>query len=181
LITGVGIGDVLAVRGQGIAAGAIRLGAELIDESNIDAHIAVIHHVDANGTVWAIEGRPGGVGWRDAADYLNSPFTITNRRQRKTDERRQLVAVTMKSMLGTDYDDRAIFEDGLRDLHIPDPWAEKWQFESQGQLMLPGHVVCSSAAVVGYFRAGLQYPQNVDPAHVQPADWVDMFIADDYT
>lgn len=185
-ITGVGIGDILAVRGQGVPGEAIRLGSELIDEANIDAHIAVFDHVDKHGTPWAIEGRWGGVGWRDASDYLNSAWTITNRNQPKSDEQRQLVAATMRSMLGTDYDVRAIFEDGLRDLHIPDPWGERWgigggKASVASNNLLPGHVVCSSAAVVGYVKAALQYPTNVDAAHVEPSDWVDMFLANHYT
>ena len=55
-------GDVLAVRTGGWTGRIIRFGAALRDQPNLDSHIAVIHHKDAQGTLWCVEGRPGGVG-----------------------------------------------------------------------------------------------------------------------
>jgi hypothetical protein len=159
-------GDIIAVKTSGIASVAIELGSLVLGEDAVQNHIAVLHHRDAKGTWWAIEGRPGGVGWRDATGYLTSPYTITNEKQKKTPQQRTVILATMEAMLGTAYDWDAIFEDGVRDLHIPDPWAEKWKGE------VAGHVVCSSVAVIAYARAGLAYPSNVDGRHVQPADWV---------
>jgi len=82
-VTAVQPGDVLAVRGGGLAGKLIRLGAAFRGQPNLDAHIAVVHHTDEHGTVWALEGRPGGVGWRDAKAYLASPWTVTNAGQPK--------------------------------------------------------------------------------------------------
>jgi hypothetical protein len=168
---GVKAGDVLAIHTDGAGAELIRIGASLIDEACAANHIAVLDHQDAKGTWWCIEGRPGGVGWQDATGYLGSVYTVTNRNQPKTDAQRAQVCATMKSLLGVGYDWDAIFDDGLRDLHIPDPWSETWRGE------VAGHVVCSSAAVIGYARAVLGYPKNVAQPLVQPADWI-KFITD---
>jgi hypothetical protein len=172
---GVQPGDVLAVHTASFTSGAIRLGAALIDEETAANHIAVLDHQDAKGTWWCIEGRPGGVGWRDATGYLGSVFTITNRNQPKTPVQRTAITLAMRSLLGVGYDWEAIFQDGVRDLHIPDPWAEKWKGE------VAGHVVCSSAATIGYYRAApLEYPKNVAQPLVQPADWVQFIVENQF-
>lgn len=169
-------GDVLVVRTGGLAAWEIRFGSMLMSKDDLENHVAVVHHMDAAGTVWGIEGRPGGVGWVDCSSYLNSLFTLTNVKQNKTADQRAKVCATMEKILGTGYDWRAIEEDGIDDLHIPDPWQERW---GPGQVV-PGHVVCSSAAVVGYSHAMLGYPYDLDPAHIQPADWADFIILHHY-
>jgi hypothetical protein len=153
-------GDVLAVRGGSIAAAAIRLGAALLGRPNLSNHVAVVSHADGNGTLWVIEGRPGGVGWRDAADYLASPWTLTNAAQPKAPEQRALVTRTAKAMLGTPYDWAAIAGDALDDLHLWDP----------GGGVVRGHVVCSALAALAYDKAGLARPAG-DERMVQPADW----------
>jgi hypothetical protein len=76
------------------------------------------------------------------------------------------ICKTMAGLLGTPYDWRAIGEDAVRDLHLPELWAEKWQ-----GAVAPAHVVCSSVAAYDYKTDGLPYPTDVDLAHVQPADW----------
>lgn len=167
-------GDIIAVRSVGFAGRMIRLGSALIDEPNLANHIAVLHHQDAKGTWWALEGRPGGVGWRDATAYLSAHYTISNVHQAKTDAQRNIVCAVMARMISTKYDWEAIVEDGERDLHIPDPWGEKWNGE------VAGHVVCSSVAVVAYHEASLGYPENIDQAHVQPADWVKFIMDHNY-
>ena len=63
-------GDLLATRGDGWASTMIRLGAAFRDHPNTINHIAIVHHTDDAGTLWCIEGRPGGVGWKDATAYL---------------------------------------------------------------------------------------------------------------
>jgi hypothetical protein len=172
-ITGVGPGDVLAVRVADVFGEVIRFGAGLIDLPNLSSHIAVLDHQDKNGTWWAIEGRPGGVGWQDATAYLNSPHTITNRNQAKTIPQRNLVCAGMKQALGTGYDDLAIVEDGMRDVGLQITWDDMWKTTPGAPS--PAHVVCSSVAVWMYHLAKLLYPANVDMAHVQPGDW-DKFI-----
>ena len=59
-------GDVILVRTGGLAATMIRFGAALRGAPNLNNHVAVAHHLDAHGTLWCVEGSPGGAGWRDA-------------------------------------------------------------------------------------------------------------------
>jgi hypothetical protein len=162
-------GDVLAIRTGGWEAWWIRFGSGIQGKPNLSNHIAVTHHVDANGVMWAIEGRPGGVGWVDATQYLKSPGLLTNVDQPKTDLQRATVCDTMKALLGTPYDWQAIVVDGSEDVGIKVPdWSPDWK---TGEV--PGHVVCSSAADYAYFKAGLACP--VHGREVQPSDW-DAFI-----
>lgn len=169
--SGVRPGDVTAVRTLGsVPAWWIRLGGALQDKPNLSNHIAVPDHFDAHGTLWAIEGRPGGVGWADCSAYLKSPWALTNAAQPKTDEQRVIVCRVMKALLGTAYDWEAIVADGAADLgiHIPkDLWKPDWTGA------VPGHVVCSSSAAYAYTVAGLACPAGARGA--QPADW-DEFI-----
>jgi hypothetical protein len=169
-------GDVLVVRTGGIAAQWIRFGSMLLQKDDLENHVAVVHHIDAAGTTWGIEGRPGGVGWVDCSSYLHNAFTLANYGQTKTIAQRLAVCATMEKILGTKYDWQAIAEDGVEDLHIPDPWRERW---GPGNVV-PGHVVCSSAAVVGYEGTGLAYPECLDPAHIQPCDWADFIVDNHY-
>jgi hypothetical protein len=163
-------GMVLVVRTAGFEGTMIRFGAAMIGESDLENHVAVIDHTDNHGTCWAIEGRPGGVGWVDASSYLDSPWTISNQGQDLTAQQRTGICTTMRGLLGVPYDWTAITEDGIRDLHLPDLWGEKWHG------VAPGHVVCSSAAVWTYKKNAAKYPANIDPAHVQPADWADFIV-----
>jgi hypothetical protein len=145
----------------------IRIGAALRGKPNLSNHIAVVHHVDKLGTTWCVEGRPGGVGWRDAKDYLNSRQTLTNVGQPKNPADRATVCKTMEAMLGTPYDWEAIVADGAADLRLATAW-----LPVNGTV--PGHVVCSAAACYAYDKAGLSRPPG--PARAdQPSDW-DAFI-----
>lgn len=153
-------GDVLVTRGGGIAGTMIRLGAALAGKPNLSAHVAVVHHRDDAGTLWVVEGRPGGVGWRDARDYLASPWTLANGAQPKTPGQRDIIARSATAMLGTPYDWAAIVGDGLDDLHLWDPVGG----------VVQGHAVCSAVAACLYDKAGLPRPAG-DERRVQPADW----------
>jgi hypothetical protein len=164
---GVKPGDVLAVQTSGLAAYAIRTVAALRGKPDLSNHIAVVHHTDKQGTVWCIEGRPGGVGWRDARDYLDSRWTMTNNAQPKTAQQRSDVCEAMEAMLGTPYDWAAIVADGAADLHLDAAW-----LPVNGTV--PGHVVCSSVACYAYDKAGLPRPPGAARTD-QPADW-DMWI-----
>jgi hypothetical protein len=168
-------GDVLLVRSGGFAGAMIRLGAALRDTPNLSNHVCVVHHTDAHGTVWAIEGRPGGVGWRDARAYLESPWTITNRIQPKTDAQRAAVCTTMEAMLGTPYSWTEIVQDAGMALGLHSVWAEK----VNGQP--PGEIVCSSLAAYAYDKAGLSAPEPADYKHVTPGDWTAWLIANRWT
>lgn len=166
----IGIGDVLCTRGTDWAARLIRLGAALLDEPNLDNHVAIVHHQDASGTWWAVEGRPGGVGWADAANYLKSPWTVNNAEQGKTEQQRTQIAQVAAGVLGTPYDWAGIVADAMAAIHAPDFWAQNW--EGHGP---PGHFVCSSLAAWVYGNVGLAHPTFHEPRLTTPADW-DQFI-----
>ncbi|HEY2641670.1 MAG TPA: hypothetical protein VGI66_17510 [Streptosporangiaceae bacterium] len=168
MIPGIGVGDVLAVRTTGLAVFMIRLGAALRGKPDLSNHIAVVHHTDSHGTTWCIEGRPGGVGWRDAGDYLASPYTLSNRHQEKTEIQRFAVATACEAMLGTPYDWAAIVADGAVDLHLGTAWIPG----ADGKVH--GHTVCSALAAYAYDKAGLKRPPGAQRTD-QPADW-DGFI-----
>jgi hypothetical protein len=166
-------GDVLVVRTGGAAGRWIRFGAAIRDESNLDNHVAVIDHVDTGGTVWAIEGRPGGVGWVDAANYFsgeNGKYALTNRKQPKSTVQRNDICAVVRQLLKAGYDWDAIAQDAIIDLGLPDLWAEKWHGTT------PAHVVCSSLAVWAYHKVTLDAPTQEDMRHIQPADWSDWII-----
>lgn len=167
-MTSVQPGDVLAVRTAGRPAWWIRIGAALRNQPNLSNHIAVADHVDTHGTLWGIEGRPGGVGWVDCGLYLKSPYTLTNADQPKTAAQRRLIRGAMASLLGTAYDWEAIIADGAADLGLKVPgWDPNWHGT------VPAHVVCSSSAAYAYAHAGLPCPAG--DRLVQPSDW-DTFI-----
>lgn len=164
-------GDVLAIRSNGAAGWWIRFGAALRNKPNLSNHIAVVHHTDAKGVVWGIEGKPGGVGWVDCKSYLKSPGLLTNAEQPKTDLQRATVCKTMEALLGTPYDWQAIIVDGANDTGIKVAgWEPDWKTG-----VVPGHVVCSSAADYAYFIAGLPCP--IHGREVQPSDWDEFILA----
>lgn len=158
--------DLLIVSGTNWAAKLIEIGA-ILRGRDPASHIAVMHHTDSQGTPWAIEGRPGGVGWADARTYLADSRTVTNAAQPKTAAQRKQVCALMVKMLGTEYDwAGGIAADAQIALHLPRLWAP----DSSGKV--PGAVVCSSLAAWGYDQAGLPSPGI--PAEwetVTPGDW----------
>ena len=172
-MTPVSRGDILAVRSPGLGGRAIRFGAALKEmvtgapEPNMVNHVAVAHHFDKAGTLWCLEGRPGGVGWRDARDYLRSPWTVSNVKQPKLAAERDTVCEVMHAMIGTPYDWEAIVADGGAAFGLGKIWEPTWN----GQV--PGHVVCSSAAAYAYTKAALPRPEpHGDGRCVSPGDWL---------
>jgi hypothetical protein len=116
-------GDLLFTRSsQGAFGRLIRAGAALADKPNLDNHVAIFHHWDPEGTPWVIEGRPGGVGWRDARDYLKSPWTMNNVLQPKTAVQREVVCDIAVKLLGTPYDWNAIAHPPGDRLTSPADW-----------------------------------------------------------
>lgn len=157
-------GTVLAVRSNGFASVMIRFGAAIRGKPNLQNHVAVAHHTDEHGTLWCIEGKPGGVGWRDATAYLKSPWTLTNAEQPFTDVQGVAIAKQMEALLGTKYDWDSIAADALSDLGMVLPgWDSKWHGEVAGQ------VVCSSAAAYAYGKAVVPHPAG--DRGTQPSDW----------
>jgi hypothetical protein len=153
-------GTVVAVQTPGWEAYWIRLGAAIHDQPDNSNHIAVVHHTDAKGTIWGIEGRPGGVGQVDMTGYLASRWTLTNEAQPMTPEQGLAVAKTCEAMLGTEYDWEAIAADGLADLDL---WAPRLG-------VVHGETVCSALAEYAYDKAGLPRPLGQERL-VQPSDW----------
>jgi hypothetical protein len=166
-------GDVLVTRtATGWGGRLIRLGAALLDKSNARNHVVIVHHLDKSGTLWGVEGRPGGIGWVDVAGYAKDRWTLDNRSQPKSVTQRQLVAEQAEALLQRPYDWSAIARDGMASIHADRLWAiPEW---ADGQV--PGHVVCSSYADWLYEKAGLPNPGgNSVTRFTTPADW-DAFI-----
>jgi hypothetical protein len=152
----------------------IRFGSAFRDKPNLQNHVAVAHHTDEHGTLWCIEGRPGGVGWRDATTYTSSAWTLMNTDQPFTDTQGLLIAKSMEALLGTKYDWDSIAADALADLgmHLPG-WNSKWKG------LVAGQVVCSSAAAYAYGKAAVAHPAG--DRGVQPADWSQWILTKGWT
>jgi len=164
-------GDILVTRSNSVFGALIRYGAAIRDQPNLGNHVAVVHHIDQAGTAWCIEGRPGGVGWRDATDYLTSRWTVTNADQPKDQYQRTAITAAVHAALGTPYDwQGGIAADAAVALHLPDLWAEKWDGK------VPGHVVCSSLAAWAYAKGGLAHPAYDDLPRTTPADWLQFVL-----
>jgi hypothetical protein len=163
-------GDVLVLRGAGIEAQAIQVAAVLEGEPGISNHVAVLHHLTGL-TWWAIEGRPGGVGWIDAAEYLKSAQMLDNAAQPKTDAQRQLVTAALTAAVGTPYDWAGIARDAADALDLGHIFAS-----TQWGSSVPGHVVCSSLAAWAYYKGGLACPKVHPLAETTPGDWDDFIL-----
>lgn len=164
-------GDVVLTRSTGLAPWLIRFGAALLDKPNLHNHVVIMHHTDANGTEWGIEGRPGGVGWVDMKQYEASAYTLVNSAQPKTDAQRKAVAETAEALLQRPYDWTAIAADAMQALGL-----RIWRPQDFGETQMPGQVVCSSLADYVYERVGLANPgKKTGTRFTTPADW-DEFI-----
>lgn len=163
-----GVGDVLVTReGPWWVSFGIRLSG-LVKRHRPDAvnHVIVVHHVDPQGRWWGIEGRPGGVGWRDLTDISRAAATNANTGQPKTETQRFLIAVAAEKLLGTPYDWDAIAADARMAVKL---WraSKDW---ADGET--PGHVVCSSFADWAYEQVGLANPGgNAGTRWTTPGDW----------
>lgn len=165
-------GDVLLVRSPGWAAKLIRVGAALRGEPELDNHVAVVHHTDEHGILWVLEGRPGGVGWRQASDYLASPYTVSNAAQPKTADQRKTICAGALAMIGTPYDWAGIAADAAAAVDLSALFHPAWDGGK-----VPGHVVCSSLAAWLYQKAGLAGPEGRE---VTPADWLAFILSHGY-
>lgn len=166
-------GDVLAVRGTSWEAEAIRVGEELSGKPGLNNHVAIMHHWQGD-VPWGLEGKPGGVGWRDLRSYAADPYTLDNCAQPgRTDAARQRVAGRAQAMLATAYDWRSIADDTLRAFRMPDLWASDWHG------LAPGSTVCSSFAAWLYEQEGWPRPDCPD-RDTEPADWTEFILANRY-
>jgi hypothetical protein len=167
-------GDILAVRGTALSDRLIQLGEDLEGKPNISNHIAMMHHWDGD-VPWGLEGKPGGVGWRDLRDYIAHSHLLLNNcgQPGRTDADRIYVAHAGQLMLGTKYDWEAIDDDALRAFRMPEIWAKDWHGQA------PGHVVCSSYAAYLYELKGWAHPSKPD-RDTEPADWDDFILSGNY-
>lgn len=165
------VGDVYVIRDKSWTGKLIQIGAILRGLPAYD-HVAVMHHWDAAGVPWGVEGRPGGVGWVDMRPYMNGLGNLSNFGQPRTDGQRYLIATALEQILGCPYDWPAIFHDAMVDLGIHDLFAADWHGKG-----VPGHVVCSAVAAWAHDQVGLERPApKTGGRYVQPADWAQLLI-----
>lgn len=171
-------GDVVAVNtGNAPQDDLIRLGA-LLDGTPAPAnHVVIVHHRDEAGTLWGIEGRPGGVGYVDMAKYTGSvlaKYGNSNTALPRTAVQSTAVCEAAMSMLGTPYDwAGGIFADAFKTMHLAElaTALDKWWGWHDGTSLRPAHVVCSSLAQWVYRHLGLPCPEVADAELCTPADW----------
>lgn len=162
-------GDLLLTRSKSLPGWAIRLGAAFSDKPNIVNHVIIVDHVDKAEKLWGIEGRPGGVGWKEIdLNLLKNPYTMDNRQQPKTIEQRQYICDEAQALIGTPYDWLGIVGDGFDAVGLPNPWDDLWE---EGK---PAHVVCSSAA--DYIYKGVVLDAPVPDRNCKPTDWAQFWI-----
>ena len=171
-----GPGDVLVTRSGGWVARLIRIRAALLGQPSADNHVAVLHHRDGEGTWWAIEGRPTGVGWADAGGYLDDRHILTNVGQPKTEQQRRRITEAAEQMLGVTYDWRAVITDALMVAHLDGLTDRRWRSRDA-----PAHLVCSSLAAYLYGQAGLERPAGHRPRYTTPADWAEFIVRHGYS
>ena len=171
----VGPGDVLAVlASDNFFSRLVRFAARISGKTDLVDHVVIVTHQDEQGRWIGIEGRPGGVGSCDITHYLNDPRTRGNRLQPRPNDKGQLQSflASCQRSLGIPYDWVAIVEDatdafGLNDLSgiIDRLW--RWPDD----VMIPGHVVCSSLAAELYRLVGWAHPAFDDERGCAPGDW----------
>lgn len=165
-----GIGDVICTRGGGWVGRTIRFGAAMVGRPNTVGHVAIFMGPGSDGKPRVIEGRPGGVGWKDASGYLKDHWTVDNRKQPKDEAQRAAVAAGAIAMLGTPYDWVGIGMDGMKAIRAPEIYRRA---AVKGEKS-PDQVVCSSLADWLYSHVGLANPGN--PAFdrtTTPGDWAE--------
>jgi hypothetical protein len=163
--------DILVVRTTDTPGEVIRVVEELSGAPGLGNHVAFMHHWDGD-VPWGLEGKPGGVGWRDLRDYLADPFTLNNCLQPgRPDADRALAARDAEGLLGTKYDWAAILGDGFDDLSVK-IWNQDWPHGKP-----PGEVVCSSFGAYVYAKRTWTHPDLGHERFCQPSGWTRMIIA----
>jgi hypothetical protein len=171
----VAVGDVLITReGPWWVSAAIRFGAWLAGTPAFCNHAIIVHHQNPDGTWIGIEGKPGGVDWRDLTGPLTWTLTNANNAQPKTEAQRYLIAKASESLLHAVYDWDAIVTDAQTAARWIWHKAREWQ---PGEI--PSAVVCSSFADWAYEQVGLANPGGPEVTRMTtPGDW-DRFIQDE--
>lgn len=172
-VDALGPGDVVLTRSKGWVGWVIRFGAALLDRPNMRNHVIVVHHRDDAGTLWGVEGRPGGVGWVDMTTVMRHRFTSDNHEQPKDEAQRAVVAEVVEAALQRPYDWGAIAQAAAEALRLNELWRHA-EF-SEGDTV-PAGVICSALADWAYERGGLPTPGGASRTrYTTPADW-DAFI-----
>jgi hypothetical protein len=165
-------GDVLVVRDHTVWAWLIRLGARVEHAPHDWNHVAVFDHIDAAGTMWGFEGRPGGFGSRDLTAYFDDPYTLTNSAMTVglDPAARATIHTVMQAMADSDvpYDWPAIAVDGI---NVVEPI---WKIKGRWGELAPGHVVCSSGADWIYGQVG--WPNPDADQFCTPWDWARLIL-----
>lgn len=165
-----GIGDVLVVKSGYTGSFWVRLGSRLRGrKGNVD-HVIVVHHVDDAGTLWGIQGEPGGVGYAQLLKYKGSKDAVANTDQPKNDYQRARIAELAEGMLGTKYDWAGIVLDGMENIGAEHFWHNaEWP-----DGLIPVHVVCSSYADYLYEVVQLANPGGDGQTRgTMPSHWYD--------
>jgi hypothetical protein len=167
-------GDVVLTRSKGWVGWIIRFGAALLDRPNMRNHVIVVHHVDEGGTLWGVEGRPGGVGWVDMSAVLRSRTVLSNAAQPKDLHARTIVTEALEAAIARPYDWGAIARSAAEALRLDVLWQHGREFSEDGSV--PGGVICSALADWAYEKARLASPGGTGRTrYTTPADW-DWFI-----
>lgn len=166
-------GDVIAVNtGTSAYARAIRAANWLAGRRWSWAnHVILVHHTDAGGTLWGVEGRPGGVGDVDltARDYA---YYSSNAGQPKTDAQRAMLVELGGQVRGTPYDWEGVVADAMQALGLQRLWRSREEWPDGVGGKAPAHVVCSSLWAWAAGVAGLVRPAPAKNARfVTPGDW----------
>lgn len=166
-------GDVIAVNtGTSAYARAVRAANWLAGRRWSWAnHVILVHHVDAAGALWGVEGRPGGVGDVDltSRDYA---YYSSNAGQPKTDDQRAQLIALGEQVKGTPYDWEGVVADAMQALGLQHLWRSREEWPATAGGRSPAHVVCSSLWAWAAGVVGLVRPAPVkDARYVTPGDW----------
>lgn len=180
MITDLKHGDVLCIADNTKAGWFVRFrdklpwmrsGVEL--SPGTFSHVAMVTHIDMQGVLWGLEGKPSRVEFVNLAKYLAMGTTISNRKQPKTDEQRRAVVKCMLELYAVKYDWAAIVSLGAATFGHPLMWmAQEWD-----ELKPPKSVVCSSSLDAAYERSGLANPGGgVNTRLTTPDHWGDFIL-----
>jgi hypothetical protein len=128
-------------------------------------HIIVVSHRDAEGRLWGIEGRPGGIGWVEM-DKRAGHWGVSNVDQPKSADQRDKIVNVMKSLIGSRYDYAAYIILALDAVGISQKWTD---YTGQD---VPVQFVCSAVAGYVYEDVGLDNPGGMEITRFTvPAQW----------
>lgn len=133
-------------------------------------HVIVVSHRDAQGRLWGIEGRPGGIGWADLTKR-DGKWGVSNVLQPKTDAQRLQIVQVMKQLLGLKYDYGAYIAIALNTVGISTDWTD---YKGEN---VPPHFICSAVADYVYEDVGLENPGGFKITRLTtPAEWCEFIV-----